>query len=713
MLKNIRIGAKLIAVGTVIMIVPLVAVALLAIVRSTAALTTVEREQLAARAKDIAQIIDRVFGEQQRIALSVACDPDVVAAAVAAADKGVDKSKTELAAAFRKLSIYHDNPRLGSGYERVVVTGASGFVIVSSDNSDVGLDLTKRQYVIDGLAGKPTLGMTMISKVSGNPVSPVAVPIKDGDRVVGVATLIVDIRFLNDMILKERFGKTGYAFVVDNSGLIIAHPQSENIFKTNLAQLSGAAAFAKEMISGGSGVDHYVFQGVPRIAGYAPVPSTGWSVALTLSDSEYLGTIHEVANIVIVVGLAAIVAAFVVLFLFSRSITKPLKRGVEFAELVAGGDFTQALSIRQRDEVGKLADALNSMSARLKGMVAAIKESAEQVAASSEQLSASSAALAEGAQNQASALEETSASMEELTSSVDHVSENAQSQAAAVEEGTGTVAQVQTSIDDISRSLAEISGLAVRSVENAHEGATSVGEVVRGIRLIAESSEKISGIVTVISDIADQTNLLALNASIEAARAGEHGRGFAVVADEVSKLADRSSSSTKEIESLIKESVKNVTRGVEIANSSQGAMEQIREASQKVKDMIGGLTEGMQQQVGAIKELATALQNVSEMSQSISAATEEQSANARQVAKAVESVNDLTQSAASSAEEMSSSTEQLSVMAQKLQRLTEQFKIGSTDAPQALRIVTGPGTSDGKRAGSATAAGAPKLQLVK
>jgi methyl-accepting chemotaxis protein len=554
----------------------------------------------------------------------------------------------------------------------------------------------KRESVIDPypytLDGRPVMLVSL------------AVPVMDaGGAFLGVIGVDRDLSDIQAQVKSLRIGTFTRAFmdVVSVNGTVAASTNTQ--FNGKAVGETGAdKAYIESSLKGETFEMQWQSSTVkePVIAVGIPVEigQTGqkWMVNVNIPVSELTAESRQLISLLIIIAVAAVLLMILLIRAIARSIAKPLQSGLELAEQIAAGNLVATIRTgTRRDETGKLADALNAMSHKLRTVVATVQENSQQVASSSEQITASAQKLAEGAQSQASTLEETSASVEELAASVDQVSEHAQSQAAAVEQGTVSMDQVQKSIQDVTKSLAGISDLAGRSVANAEEGARAVLEVVGGINLIAESSERIGGIVTVISDIADQTNLLALNASIEAARAGEHGRGFAVVADEVSKLADRSASSTKEIESLIRESVKNVTRGVQTAKGSQVAMEQIREASQQVKDMIGGLATSMAQQVEAIRQLATALDKVKDMSLSISAATEEQTTNAKQVSRAVENVNELTQGAASAAEQMSASTAQLSTMAQELQRIVSAFRIDGDGTANGLSAAP-EGVSDGR-----------------
>ena len=228
-----------------------------------------------------------------------------------------------------------------------------------------------------------------------------------------------------------------------------------------------------------------------------------------------------------------------------------------------------------------------------------------------------------------------------------NLSDGAQNQAAAVEEMTASVEVMTSAIQVISTSAVNATDQANKTATLAGDASKTRNDAVAAMRLIEKSSEQITDIIQVISEIASQTNLLALNAAIEAARAGEHGLGFAVVADEVRKLAERSSEAAKEITQLIKESSRRVSEGAEL--------------SDKVGEALFGI-------VQAVEQTASSISNIAEQ-------TESQSASADQVRAAITSVSETTESNAASAEQLAASAEELGAQSHALQDLVSKFDV--------------------------------------
>ncbi len=298
---------------------------------------------------------------------------------------------------------------------------------------------------------------------------------------------------------------------------------------------------------------------------------------------------------------------------------------------LAAGDFATRIRLRGTDELSVVGQSLDAMTGRISEMVSDIRSNSSIVAQAGTRLAEDTKALSERTESQASSLEQTSASVQEISAAV---RKSAQGSEAAAQ-------------------------MAARMSEVAEQGGQSIQSAVASMHDIQASSKRVNDIVGVIEGIAFQTNILALNAAVEAARAGEQGRGFAVVASEVRSLAQRSSSSAREIKSLIGASSGHVEAGVVQISGAGGTFEEI---------------------VAGIREVARSVQT-------IHTSTTEQSSGLTQIAQAVQHIDELTQQNAQMVETALHSSAQLSERAAKLAQAVASFRLRQGSADEALALV--------------------------
>ncbi len=310
----------------------------------------------------------------------------------------------------------------------------------------------------------------------------------------------------------------------------------------------------------------------------------------------------------------------------------------EIADL-ADGDLRSYATVSE-DFTGAIADSINFAIDQLRDLVSRITETSQEVARYTQDTQDITNQLAEASEHQAQEIAGASAAMNEMALSIDQVSSNA-SESAEV---------AQRSVQ-IASNGAEVVNRSIEGMDHIRE---QIQETSKRIKRLGESSQEIGNIVSLINDIADQTNILALNAAIQASMAGEAGRGFAVVADEVQRLAERSASATKQIESLVKtiqtdtneavismeQTTSEVVRGANLAKDAGIALDEIQTVSGDLAKLIASISDAAKLQSASASHIATTMNVVQEITSQTTTATFDTARSVSELANMAESLRE-------------------------------------------------------------------------
>lgn len=547
--------------------------------------------------------------------------------------------------------------------------------LVTSGNKVLNIkNLSIYRKALDGkqAVSEPSQDVIGISGIATDTLVVVyAIPIKVGGKVESVLIAVRSGNEFSTLVNNISFGKTGKAFMINESGAIIAHENLSLVFdKINYIEVAKQdhsynklADLLNLMTKGKLGSGEYTYNGSKMYAGYAPIGSTGWSIALAGESKDVRSGLNQLAGSVVIFTLVFVSIGVLAVFFVTKSMTNGLQTTVNHITEMAKGNLTTKIPMKLRykkDEIGILASSLSQMQEFTGDMIYSIKNSSSCIDSQTDNLSDVSGSVTVAA--------------EHVTSAIMEIAKGAGEQAQELSEMLGGVNHFSSELgnvvhllDHIREKTNSISTMAEDSSHNMKSLVMSSGVMMdsfdafkSNILNLSERVGKVNEIANFINTIAEQTNLLSLNASIEAARAGEAGRGFSVVADHIRNFASQNRTLSVNINSIIDGVTKDTeqmmnttdTLGKELNQQIEalhhsihsfevviGAFQGIAPQIDIVNSSVYELEEEKNQIIEKVEGVASIAQEVFASSQEIAAASQQMNASMEDVSSFAQVLN--------------------------------------------------------------------------